>query len=102
MSYFYDEEAIFQDADIEQAELEAEGRRIAADRKRGICHHTSSIGGDHGREGPLEGGAYYPEQIGLARDHSVCTDICGQTLPTWELYGCDSREEWIDRFGFEE
>lgn len=98
---FYDEEAVYQDADIEQWEMEQTASQIAADRKRGICHHTSSIGGDHNRQGPLEGGAYYECQIGLPRDYSVCTDLCGETFPTWELYNL-TREEWVEIFDFQE
>lgn len=43
---WYDPEvpAGFQEADILQAQYEEEGRRLARDRKRGICHHGSQLG----------------------------------------------------------
>jgi hypothetical protein len=44
--YDYDPEvpAGYQDADIEQAEFEAAGRRLAALRRRGICTHGWRLG----------------------------------------------------------
>jgi hypothetical protein len=46
MSMFYDEElpAGFQDADIEQAEFEAESARIAALERQGHCQHGHRLG----------------------------------------------------------
>jgi hypothetical protein len=35
----------YQEADILQAEYEAQGRAAAADRRRGICHHGWTLGG---------------------------------------------------------
>jgi hypothetical protein len=35
----FDAEAVYQDADIEQAEYEAQARGIAAQKRRGICGH---------------------------------------------------------------
>lgn len=35
----------YQDADIEQAELEAQAAEIAADRARGVCRHGWFQGG---------------------------------------------------------
>jgi hypothetical protein len=42
--YYYDEEAVYQDADILQAQYEAEGRALDRDRAKGICHHGSRLG----------------------------------------------------------
>lgn len=44
---FHDPEvpAGYQDADIEQAAFEAEGRRLAALRARGVCSHGHRMGG---------------------------------------------------------
>lgn len=38
-TFGFDPEAIYQDADIEQAEYEQEARGIAAQKRRGICAH---------------------------------------------------------------
>jgi hypothetical protein len=45
-SFSYDPEvpAGCQDADLLQAQYEAESARAAADRKRGICHHSWQLG----------------------------------------------------------
>ena len=44
--FYHDPEvpAGFQDADIEMAEFEAEGRRIAALHRKGICTHGAGLG----------------------------------------------------------
>lgn len=43
----YDPEAVYQDADVLQAQYEEEGRQLAADRRRGICHHGWGLGNGH-------------------------------------------------------
>lgn len=63
---FYDEEAIYQEADILQAQYEEESARMVADEKRGICHHSARFGY---RPEPL-----YPEQEGLVYGQSRCRD----------------------------
>lgn len=90
MSFDYDPElpAGYQDADILQAQYEEEGRALAADRKRGICHHGWLLGAGHSysrdeidrmrRKGdfpnrPTQG--YYPAD----RD-ALCLD-CGSIVP---------------------
>ena len=82
MSFYYDEElpAGFQDADFEMAEYEAEAYRIEADRKRGICHHTGTLGRGDGN-GHLPGGFYYEGQEEIPPGHVRCTDVCGKIIP---------------------
>lgn len=95
---FYDEElpAGFQDADIEQAEFEAEGRRLSALHARGICTHGSRLGrktpsfydarqvanmihnGRFGNRGGFQG-----EQADIPEGSDLCTD-CGTFVPEWE------------------
>lgn len=75
---YYDEEAIYQDADVEQAELEAAARRISALKKRGVCTH----GGWMGR--PANGQIYYPEQADLKPGQVRCTELCQQTFDSEE------------------
>jgi hypothetical protein len=79
---FYDEElpAGFQDADIEQYEMEQAGRAIHAARKAGRCTHQSVVG--------YRNPAVYPEQEGLRPGQSKCTDGCGEVF--------DSDEDWHD------
>ena len=78
----YDDEAIYQDADIEQWEMEREGNRLAALKRQGICTHGSAVGlgGD--------GKAHYPEAEGLLPGQVRCTEGCGQVFET--------REAWDD------
>lgn len=77
----YDPEAVYQDADIEQAEWEAEGRALHAAQKAGRCCHTSTVGYS-GRS------ARRPEQEGLRIGQQRCTEGCGRVF--------DSDEEWAD------
>jgi len=83
----YDEEAIFQDADIEMAEYAREARRDASLRNLGVCLHSSVVGSGNG-SGPLPGGLYYAEQEGLTGTQVRCTDTCGEVF--------DSDEAWDD------
>jgi len=69
----YDPEAIYQDADIEQAEMEREGRRLAALEKRGTCTHGRVIGIGE------DGVAHYPEAVGLVHPQVKC-DRCGRVF----------------------
>ena len=82
MSFGYDPElpAGFQDADIEQAEFEAEGRRLAALKRRGVCTHGSAVG--------FSGTVTYPEQEGLKVGQMRCTDGCGRVF--------ESDEAWME------
>lgn len=43
----YDPEAVYQDADLLQAQYEQESADAAADRKRGICNHGWRLGRKH-------------------------------------------------------
>jgi len=83
MSYDYDPEAIYQEADILQAEYEAEARRYAALEAQGICTHGSWLGRGDGN-GPLPGGLYYPEQEDLQGTEVRCTAGCGQVFASDE------------------
>lgn len=75
----YDPEAIYQDADIEQAAFEAESARIAALERAGICTHGGVVGlGSDGK-------AHYPEAEGLTGEQVRCWD-CGRVF--------ESREDW--------
>lgn len=76
MSFGYDEEAIYQDADILQAEYEREADRFAARRAQGYCTHGHGCGKGDG-EGPMPDGSYYPEQVMLEPGEYVCTAGCG-------------------------
>ncbi|SEU46760.1 hypothetical protein [Nonomuraea wenchangensis] len=77
MSYFEDDygtemEAIEDErrnADLEQAQMEREGNRLAALRRRGICTHGSVVG--------YVGKVIYPEQEGLQPGQSRCTEGTG-------------------------
>ena len=59
------------DADILQAEWEAQGNAMAAARKRGVCQHSSVVG----RSGTGE--EFYPEQVGLVGAQLRCTEGTG-------------------------
>jgi hypothetical protein len=78
----YDEEAVYQDADILMMEYAREGRALANARKRGNCCHSSVVG-------YVPGGVFYPEQVGLNPGELRCTEGTN---------GCDrvffSDEDW--------
>lgn len=80
----------YQDADIEQAGFEAEGRRLAALRRRGICTHGPGLGHRspsfysaeqvaamlaQGRFGNRAG--FVGEQSDIGAGRVLCTD-CGE------------------------
>lgn len=79
----YDEEAIYQDDDILQAQYEAESAEYDRLRRAGWCVHSALLGKGDGK-GPLEGGAYYPEQAGLTGDQQVCLEGCGTVFASFE------------------
>ena len=62
----YDEEAVFQDADLLQAEYEAESAAFV-ERAKKACQHSSTVGL------PADGNIYYPEQVGLKPGQRRCT-----------------------------
>ena len=68
----YDPEAVIQDADIEQFEMEQIGRSIAQARKAGHCTHQSVVG----YRQPI----FYPEQEGLKPGQMRCTEGCGRVF----------------------
>ncbi len=78
MSYGYDEEAIYQDADIEQAQLEEAGNRIHDLNKRGVCTHEGWVGRSK------TGESIYPEQDVLIGDEVRCTHGCGKLFASEE------------------
>lgn len=80
MSFGYDPEAIYQDADIEQREFEEAGRLIAHARQLGRCTHQSTVGY---RERPLFRG-----QEGLEPGQFRCADGCDRVF--------NSNDEWAD------
>lgn len=77
----YDDEAIYQDADIEMAMYAREARAMEAARARGVCQHQSSVGL------PDSGKIFYPEQRLLKRGQVACTEGCGTIF--------DSEDEWV-------
>ena len=66
------------EADMLQAEMEAEGRRYARAQKAGVCTHGSTVG--------YLAQPVYPEQEGLKPGQSKCTAGCGEVF--------DSDEAW--------
>jgi hypothetical protein len=91
----YDEEATIQDADIEMALYAEEARHGAALRRSGVCTHNSSLGTGNGG-GPLQGGAYYPEQIGMPEGSVLCTETngCGKLFATQGDYDDACENVW--------
>jgi hypothetical protein len=77
----YDPEAVYQDADILQAQYEAEGNRLAALQRKGICTHGHVIGKSRPNQ------EYYYEQLFMAVGEVTCTG-CG--------YVFASDDEWDD------
>ncbi len=70
MSMSFDPEAIYQDADIEQAQFEAEGDRYWTLRAKGICTHSGRISASS------SGKIHYPIQEKLEAGEWYCTDGC--------------------------
>jgi hypothetical protein len=79
MNYYYDEEAVIQDADIEMAHAIARGNYLARLERNGICTHSSTVGVSS------TGEIFYPEQIGLVGEQERCRD-CGLVF--------EDEEEW--------
>lgn len=79
----YDDEAVYQDADIQMAEMEAVGNRFHYWQRRGVCQHGSAAG--------YLADPCYPEQIGLKPGQVACTE---------HTSGCnavfDSDDEWYE------
>ena len=77
---------IYNDADIEQAELIEQANRIAMIEASGVCTHQGVEGRGDGN-GPLPGGIYRESQRDIPAGHLKC-------------HGCDalfaSHEEWLD------
>jgi hypothetical protein len=77
--YWHDEEAVYQDADIEQAEMEAYANRLHRLERSGVCTHQRTVGIG------ADGVAHYPEAEGLTGEQRRC---CGCGL----VFASDS--EW--------
>lgn len=69
--YGYDTEAVYRDADLEQAQWTAEANRLHALRNQGVCTHSSSV------SLPDSGEIFYPEQEGLKPGEVACTEHTG-------------------------
>jgi hypothetical protein len=69
---------IVSDADIEQAQLEAAGRRLSALQQQGVCVHGSVVGY---RQPPI-----YPEQEDLQPGQVACTGGCGRVFESDEAW----------------
>lgn len=80
----YDEEAIFQDADIEMAEMTREANRLARLEAQGICTHQGVQGRGDGK-GPLPGGFYREEQRDIPVGHLKCHG-CGELFESDEAW----------------
>lgn len=76
----YDPEAVYQEADILQAQYEAESKAAAKKQAAGICLHGSSVG-----YLPVP---FYEAQKDLKPGQQKCTEGCGQVFESWE--------EWIE------
>lgn len=81
----YDDEAIYQDADIEQWEWEEAAAAIERGRAAGICQHQGVVGAPRGE---YEGKIFYPEQEGLVGEQLACTDGCGRVF--------EDNDAWFD------
>lgn len=68
------------DADLEMAAMARAGNAVRAARKAGRCAHQGAVG--------YLKPALYPEQEGLKRGQSRCTDGCGR------VFGSD--DEWYE------
>lgn len=83
----YDEEAIYQEDDILQAQYEGESRDFWAMKDKGYCMHESGVGY---AINPETGKVYYPEQEGLTGTQQRCTAGCGQVFESIEaLYSAE-------------
>lgn len=84
MTFGYDEEAVFQDADIEMAELIYEANRRARLEAQGICTHQGVEGRGDGN-GPLPGGLYRESQRDIPVGHLKCHG-CGSLFESDEAW----------------
>ena len=97
MSDFYDPElpAGYQEADLLQAQYEAESRQFARDRRAGICHHNARLGrkvpafyeaadvADMLRNGHFRNRAgYVGSQSDIPVGKDLCTE-CGALVEAW-------------------
>lgn len=88
----YDPEAVYQDADIEQAQFEADGARLAADRRE--SERLAAEGNlveaaemcPHGGGYPLDSPAALNDGDPNAGEHGVRCSDCGSRLSAfaWE------------------
>jgi hypothetical protein len=93
VSFDYDPEvpAGYQDADILQRQYEEEGRALAADKRRGICHHGWLLGAGHSHTdeevlAERERAGDFPQRNRNSHLHelqageALCLD-CGEIVP---------------------
>lgn len=69
--YGWDNEVVYRDADIEQAQMVTEGNRLHRLRQSGMCLHSSAV------SLPDSGEVFYPEQEGLQPGQVACTEHTG-------------------------
>lgn len=74
---FYDEEAVYQDADIEMAQYAEEAARADARRAEGYCLHSSCQGIPNGDDEYCTRVRNELEAKGLQRPQVICTEGCG-------------------------
>ena len=93
MSFGYDPEAVYQEADIEMAEFEVQAAEARALRKRGVCTHSSQLGGGvdfYGGEdiAAMRVKGHFPDrptdssittQMDISEGKSLCLD-CGELI----------------------
>lgn len=79
----WDDETVYRDADIEQANYTIEANRLQRLREQGVCIHSSSVGL------PDSGEIFYPEQKNLKPGEVACTEHTGDCNAVFA-----SREEW--------
>ena len=84
MTFTYDEEAVYQDADFEMAEARNVGNAIARQEAKGVCCHQGVVG--------YLAEPVYPEQIGLSPGQVRCTDGCGAVFA--------SEDDWFAAMGY--
>lgn len=86
MTFGYDEGAVYQDADVEQAMLAERSFEQGLLEAQGRCPHDGVLGRGDGN-GPLANGHYFPEQEFIPEGHYKCHK-CGEMFPSkrdWDI-----------------
>lgn len=84
----HDPEAVIQEADFEQAAMEAESARYAALRVKGVCTHNGSQGVPRGVGGRYDTLRASLAEKGVTGEKVICTAGCGRIF--------DTVEDWHD------